>query len=143
MNLSSRPHLFSNRNSGQLKKFEPSQRNQAENRPRRSRYSSYHYVPRTTRRFGLGYQSDAKSFVSNWQTYSTPARIFIARNQRKLVARSRDIIMNNDYDRSFMRMVIQNVVGEDGISFQASARNTSPVCDLPLPLPLQGRSECL
>lgn len=94
-------------------------RNKAENRPRRSKHRSY-YVPSTAKRFGLDAQG--QSFVSKWQTYSTPARMFIARNQRKLVARSRDIIMNNDYGRAFMRMVIQNVIGEKGIKFQASAR---------------------
>ena len=125
MNLSNRPQLFSKRQSGQVKQFEKREtRNNPENRPRRSRA---HYVPSKSKRFGLDMQGE--SFVSKWQTYSTPARLFIARNQRKLVARSRDIIMNNDYGMSFMRMVKQNVVGENGIRFQSSARTKDGTLD--------------
>ena len=125
MNLSSRPQLFSKRHSGQVKQFEKREtRNNPENRPRRSRSR---YVPSKSKRFGLDAQGE--SVVSRWQTYSTPARLFIARNQRKLVARSRDIIMNNDYGMSFMRMVKQNVVGENGIRFQASARTKDGTLD--------------
>ena len=68
----------------------------------------------------------------DWQTFSTPARIFIARRQRRIVAESRDIIMNNDYGRAFMRMVVQNVIGEDGIRFQCSARNNRGILDTEL-----------
>ena len=129
MNLSDRPNIFSNRKSGLVKQFEPKAetRNQAESRPRGKSRSRSYYVPKKAYRFGLDTQGE--SFVSKWQTYSTPARLFIARNQRKLVARSRDIIMNNDYGRSFMRMVIQNVIGENGIRFQASARTKDGTLD--------------
>ena len=130
MNLSQRPRLFSERKSGLVKSFEkrekrdnPEMSSHTSRRPRRSR----HWVPSEAIRFGLDQQS--QSFVSKWQTYSTPARTFIARNQRKLVARSRDIIMNNDYGRAFLRMVVQNVVGENGIRFQCSARTKDGTLD--------------
>lgn len=124
MNLSNRPRLFSRTQSGLKKHFEKREaRNKPENRPKRSR----HFIPSTSKRFGMDNQGD--TIVSKWQTYSTPARLFIARNQRKLVARSRDIIMNNDYGRAFLRMVVQNVVGENGIRFQASARTKDGTLD--------------
>ena len=125
MNLSNRPQIFSKRNSGLTKTFEKkTKREMHQERPRSSRA---HYVPSAAKRFGLGNEVD--SVIGRWQTYSTPARLFIARNQRKLVARSRDLIMNNDYGRAFMRILEQNVIGDKGIKFQASAKKMDGTLD--------------
>ena len=102
-------------------------------RPRRN----YHYVPGKAKRFGLGNLSDAKSFGGSWSVQGTPARTFVSRKQREMVARSRDVIMNNDYARQFMRMFVQNVIGEDGIRFQASARKQNGTLDSDLNEALQ------
>ena len=37
-----------------------------------------------------------------------------------------------DYGRSFMQMFIQNVIGEDGIRFQGSARTRQEILDTEL-----------
>lgn len=102
-------------------------------RPRRN----YHYVPGKAKRFGLGNISDKKSFGGSWSVQGTPARTFVSRKQREMVARSRDVIMNNDYARQFMRMFVQNVIGEDGIRFQASARKRNGTLDSDLNEALQ------
>lgn len=49
---------------------------------------------------------------------------FISRQQRILVARSRDQWANNDYVRNFVRLVRQNVVGHQGIVMQAQVRKS-------------------
>ena len=108
-------------------------RNLATPRPRRN----YQHVPKRARRFGLGNLSDAKSFASKWAVQGVPARTLVSRKQREMVARSRDVIMNNDYARQFMRMFVQNVIGEDGIRFQASARKRDGTLDSDLNEALQ------
>ena len=101
--------------------------------PRQSR----HYIPRKATRFGLGNQSDAKSLGTKWSVRSVPARTFVSRKQRDMVARSRDVVMNNDYGRQFLRLFVQNVIGEDGIRFQASARKRNDTLDSDLNETLQ------
>lgn len=106
----------------------------SQSKPRRSRA---HYIPYKARRFGLGNISDEKSFGSKWPVQATPARTYVSRKQRQMVARSRDVIMKNDYARQFMRMFVQNVIGEDGIRFQASARKHNGTLDSDLNETLQ------
>lgn len=55
----------------------------------------------------------------------------ILRNQRTLVARSREQAQNNDYARAFLRMVRQNVVGPHGPLLQAAVKMASGKLDNP------------
>ena len=119
--LSTRPRLFSEKRSGAVKTFK-----RPTPQPPLSGGQEREFVPFRAKRVGGGYDG-CESLFKN--TYSTPMRIFVSRYQRRLVAQSRDIILNNDYGRSFMRMMIQNVVGQNGLRFQASARGTDNTLD--------------
>lgn len=59
---------------------------------------------------------------ASWSSSPMPADCVIRRNQRILVARSREQAANNDYMRGFLRMVRQNIVGPQGIRLQAQSR---------------------
>lgn len=58
---------------------------------------------------------------ASWGSTPMTADQIIMRNQRALVARSREQCANNDYARGFLRMVRQNVVGPNGPVLQAGA----------------------
>lgn len=60
--------------------------------------------------------------TASWSTMPVPADHIVRRNQRVLVARSREQAANNDYMRGFLRMVRQNIVGPHGIRLQAQSR---------------------
>lgn len=60
--------------------------------------------------------------TASWSSTPIPADFVIRRNQRILVARSREQAANNDYMRGFLRMVRQNIVGPQGIRLQAQSR---------------------
>lgn len=60
--------------------------------------------------------------TQNWVSTPTPADDFVERNQRVLVARSRDQALNNDYGRKFLQMCTQNIVGPEGVRLQAKVR---------------------
>ena len=126
MRLTARPPLFSAKKSGAVKSFvKRDTPEEAMASPRRPTRTSY-YVPATSRRLEAGNLGSGLLFKN---AYSTPMRNFISRHQRRLVAQSREIILNNDYGRSFMRMMIQNVVGQNGIRFQAAARGKDNTLD--------------
>lgn len=61
--------------------------------------------------------------TASWPSTPTPADYIVRRNQRTLVARSREQAANNDYMRGFLRMVRQNIVGPQGIRLQAQSRD--------------------
>lgn len=61
--------------------------------------------------------------TASWPSTPVPADFVIRRNQRVLVARSREQAANNDYMRGFLRMVRQNIVGPQGIRLQAQSRS--------------------
>ena len=60
--------------------------------------------------------------TKNWPTTPLSADEIVRRNQRVLVARSREQCANNDYARSFLRMCKQNVVGARGVQLQAQSK---------------------
>jgi lambda family phage portal protein len=66
---------------------------------------------------------------SEWPTMPLPADDIIRRNQRVLVARSREQAINNDYARSFLRMCRQNIVGPRGVQLQAQPRDADGSVD--------------
>jgi lambda family phage portal protein len=59
--------------------------------------------------------------TSGWGGTPLTADQIIDRNQRVLVARSREQSANNDYGRSFLRMARQNIVGHQGVQLQAQS----------------------
>lgn len=67
--------------------------------------------------------------TADWGATPMHADDIINRNQQALVARSRQVCANNDYGRSYLRMVKQNVVGPSGIVMQAQARNADSSLD--------------
>ncbi|WP_334061735.1 phage portal protein [Limimaricola cinnabarinus] len=72
-------------------------------------------------------QSDR--LTGNWGTTPLTADDVVRRNQRVLVARSREQAANNDYGRSFLRMVSQNIVGPRGVQLQAQAKDADGTLD--------------
>lgn len=60
--------------------------------------------------------------TDKWETTPRSADDFISRELRTLVARSRNQWANNDYVKNFIRLVRQNVVGQQGIILQCQAK---------------------
>ncbi|WP_299084130.1 phage portal protein [uncultured Ruegeria sp.] len=60
--------------------------------------------------------------TANWTTTPLTVDQVIDRNQRILVARSREEAQKNDYMRNFLRLTAQNIVGHRGFALQAQAR---------------------
>lgn len=60
---------------------------------------------------------------ADWPSFPLDGCAIVRRNQRILVARSREQAANNDYARAFIRGVRNNVVGANGVKLQARAIN--------------------
>lgn len=67
--------------------------------------------------------------TADWPSTPLTADQVIDRNQRILVARSRDQAANNDYMANFLRLCRQNIVGHRGITLQAQARDQDGTLD--------------
>jgi lambda family phage portal protein len=65
----------------------------------------------------------ADRFGTEWGSTPLTADQVVDRNQRILVARSREQSSNNDYAKSFLRMCRQNIVGPQGVQLQAQSRD--------------------
>lgn len=65
--------------------------------------------------------SEDSRLTAGWNGTPLTADQIIDRNQRVLVARSREQAANNDYGRSFLRMCRQNIVGHQGVQLQAQS----------------------
>lgn len=85
-------------------------------------------IPRALARTLLG-QARADRLSKDMPTTPVPADQFVDKNQRALVARSRHLLLTNDYARGFVRQVRQNVVGRNGIQLQALARDADGTLD--------------
>lgn len=68
---------------------------------------------------------------TGWGTTPLTADDIINRNQRIIVARSREQSANNDYARSFLRMCRQNIVGPKGVMLQAKSVGADGKLDKP------------
>ena len=79
-----------------------------------------------TRAFDAG---QVDRLTASWPATPMPADDIIRRHQRILVARSREQATNNDYGKSFLRMVRQNVVGPTGVRLQAQSRDSATALD--------------
>lgn len=66
---------------------------------------------------------------AGWGTQPLSADDIISRNQRILVARSREQASNNDYAREFMRLCRTNIVGPKGIVLQAKSIDSTGKLD--------------
>jgi lambda family phage portal protein len=60
---------------------------------------------------------------ATWTTMPQSADNELRTNLRALRARSRDMAINNDYAKKFLRMVETNVVGKNGIMMQSQVKN--------------------
>lgn len=92
------------------------------------RSSSISKVPRRNRpitvRANRSYDAgETNRLTSNWTTTPLTADQVIDRNQRVIVARSRDQAARNDYMRAFLRLCDQNIVGHRGVILQAQAKD--------------------
>lgn len=88
--------------------------------------------PARTRHNRLALSALARSFFdgaktdrlrADWPSFPLDGCAIVRRNQRILVARSREQAANNDYARAFIRGVRNNVVGANGVKLQARAIN--------------------
>lgn len=68
---------------------------------------------------------------TGWGTNPLTADEIIEKNQRILVARSREQAANNDYGKSFLRMCGQNIVGSKGVMLQAKSIGNDGKLDKP------------
>lgn len=59
--------------------------------------------------------------TAGWNSMPLTADEIIDRNQRALVARSREQAANNDYGKAFLRMCRQNIVGSTGVQLNAQS----------------------
>lgn len=66
--------------------------------------------------------SDTGRLSGDWPTWPVPAEWIIRQHQRIVVARSREQCFNNDYARAYLRICRQNIVGHNGILYNAQAR---------------------
>lgn len=76
--------------------------------------------PRAIRSYDAG-RTDR--LTSNWTSTPLTADQVIDRNQKILVARSRDQAATNDYMKHFLRLCDQNIVGHRGVVLQAQAKD--------------------
>ncbi|KAA0014423.1 phage portal protein [Billgrantia pellis] len=104
------------------------QRRQADPIAEKPRMSRMRQIPRAIARSLLG-QARADRLSGDMPTVPVPADDFIDKNQRALVARSRHLVLTNDYARGFVRQVRQNLVGRKGIQLQAQARDADGTLD--------------
>jgi len=92
-------------------------------------------APKTRRGAGAHVQrmmfagAETDRLTADWPSFPLPADDIIRRNQRILVARSREQAANNDYGKAFIRMAKQNIVGPMGIRLQAQARDQNGALD--------------
>lgn len=66
---------------------------------------------------------------AGWGTQPLTADDIINKNQRILVARSREQAANNDYAREFLRLCRTNIVGQKGILLQAKSIDSAGKLD--------------
>jgi len=83
--------------------------------------------PKTQRR---NYEAASTGrLFSSWITGTKSADSDIRYNLTTLRARSRELALNNDYARKYLKMVVANVVGPHGIKLQVRSRDTNGALD--------------
>lgn len=91
--------------------------------------SQTHRMPSTKAVVRQFTSANTDRLTASWPTQPLPADEIIRRNQRTLVARSREQVANNDYARGFIRQVRQNVIGSRGLILQAQSKDPSGKLD--------------
>lgn len=84
-------------------------------------------IARTVQRMFNAGESDR--LAAGWGTIPLTADDIVRRNQRALVARSREQAANNDHAKAFMRMCRQNIVGPNGVMLQAQSKKANGKLD--------------
>ena len=79
-----------------------------------------------TRRYDGAQNSD---LFHGWGVSNTTADAILWSDLSRLRARSRDIMRNNPYAKRFKRMVVSNVIGSQGIRYQAKVTDPSGATD--------------
>lgn len=72
---------------------------------------------------------ESDRLTGSWPTMPMTADDIVRRNQRVLVARSREQAANNDFAKAFLRMCRQNIVGFRGVQLQAQPRDPNGEID--------------
>lgn len=80
-----------------------------------------HMRSRSSARMFAAAQQDRLS--QGWGSSPLTADEVVDRNQRTIVARSREQCANNDYGKAFLRMCRQNIVGPQGVTLQAQSKD--------------------
>lgn len=74
-----------------------------------------------------GARTDRLTF--DWIQTPSSADDYIRNNQRKIVARSREMGLNSDHGKSFFRMVWQNIVGSNGVQLIGQVKSAEGSLD--------------
>lgn len=106
------------------KKQAESSESQPQHEPQRRKFSGL--GRHLARMFDAG---ETSRLTKSWGTLPLTADDVVRRNQRVLVARSREQAANNDYARAFLRMARQNVVGPRGVQLQAQSKDLDGTLD--------------
>lgn len=69
--------------------------------------------------------------TANWTTAIKTGDSELRQGLRVIRARSRELSMNNDYARKYLKMCVTNVPGPNGIGFQNKAKNDNGELDVP------------
>lgn len=91
----------------------------AENPAKRRLFSG---IRRSVRSMGGMFKSAQSNPRDRWTSIAVSPDSFITMHQPVLVARSREQWSNNDYVKSFIRLVQQNIVGSTGVRLQARVK---------------------
>jgi len=79
--------------------------------------------------FGQGYAASKTDFTTaSWDAIPRNADYYL-QEHRRLVARSRQQIANNDYGKAYTRLCKQNIVGDQGIRLQARSMDPTGKLD--------------
>ena len=64
-----------------------------------------------------------ENWLESWVTVPTTIEEFVGKNQRQLIARSREQYWTNSFYRHFVRLLLSNILGARGVMMQSQANN--------------------
>jgi lambda family phage portal protein len=80
----------------------------------------------TKRIFARGFDAAVKDRLSfSWGTTNTTLDYDLKKDLRNVRARSRDLAVNNDYARKFLKVCVSNIIGKKGIGFQSKVKDAN------------------
>ena len=92
-------------------------------------YTTARYNPNPNVQIRSVKDTETDKLVAKWQSRAIPPVNFTDLHQSKLVGRARDICYNNSYGKAGLRVLRQNIVGENGIRFQSAVQHSSGELD--------------